>query len=84
MTIANEGDTEETDVEIAVAVVAAMSRSRGGGAFPDRAGRVPDGNNPARACPATGSAVTIEVTLGTRLGEEDTADNEFSYEVTFE
>lgn len=85
VTIANEGDTEETDVEIAVAV--------SGGDEPITAEEVIPRIAPAESrtatvplepAPPTGSAVTIEVTLGTRLGEEDTADNEFSYEVTFE
>ena len=84
VTIANEGDTEETDVEIAVAV--------SGGDEPITAEEVIPRIAPAESrtatiplepAPPTGSAVTIEVTLGTRLGEEDTADNEFSYEVTF-
>jgi hypothetical protein len=85
VTIANEGDTEETDVEIAVAV--------SGGDEPIDAEEVLPGIAPAESrtatiplepAPSTGSAVTIDVTLGPRLGEEDTEDNEFSYEVTFE
>jgi hypothetical protein len=85
VTIANEGDTEETEVDIVVSV--------SGGDEPIDAEEVIPRIAPAESrtatiplapAPSTGSAVTIDVTLGTKLGEDDTADNEFSYEITFE
>jgi hypothetical protein len=83
--IANEGDTEETDVEIAVAVSGGDEPIDAEEVFPRIApAESRTATIPLEPAPPTGSAVTIEVTLGTRLGEEDTADNEFSYEVTFE